>query len=282
VKRDNDVCGGDVLRRHATVGARGVGFVALGVRRHFGVHKRSKVWSNSESLWKDVTEKSPNNPRGLMNYGNTQMAKARYTVAEDYFMRALKMWPYYSYLHTNLGVLKGALSQPAEAEQYFKNGIAYGKTNPEAYYFYARWLHKQNRKAEATDMLKQALQVSPSHANAKKLLATVQNSSGGVGGKIPLETALEKAENNPTADNYLNLSLQYYRNKKYQQCIEVAQMALELQPDYAAAYNNICTAYNQLKEWEKAAEACQKALELKPDYELARNNLNWAVREMKK
>lgn len=35
----------------------------------YGTHERNKVWRTDETLWKDVTEKSPKNARGLMNYG---------------------------------------------------------------------------------------------------------------------------------------------------------------------------------------------------------------------
>ena len=34
-----------------------------------GTHERNRVWHDDESLWRDVVAKSPNNGRGLMNYG---------------------------------------------------------------------------------------------------------------------------------------------------------------------------------------------------------------------
>ena len=42
----------------------------------YATFQRNKVWNTEETLWRDVTIKSPRNPRGLMNYGNTLMAKA--------------------------------------------------------------------------------------------------------------------------------------------------------------------------------------------------------------
>ena len=41
----------------------------------YATFQRNKVWNTEETLWRDVTIKSPRNPRGLMNYGNTLMAK---------------------------------------------------------------------------------------------------------------------------------------------------------------------------------------------------------------
>jgi tetratricopeptide (TPR) repeat protein len=62
----------------------------------------------------------------------------------------------------------------------------------------------------------------------------------------------------------------------YEKCIQAAQTALELKPDYAPAFNNICSALNMLGRYDSAIEACQSALHIDPDFELARGNLNWA------
>jgi len=43
-----------------------------------GTFLRNKVWNDAETLWKDVTVKSPNNGRGQMNYGLSLMAKGDY------------------------------------------------------------------------------------------------------------------------------------------------------------------------------------------------------------
>ena len=34
----------------------------------YGTHQRNQIWSSSESLWLDVTRKSPNNGRGQVQY----------------------------------------------------------------------------------------------------------------------------------------------------------------------------------------------------------------------
>src|SRR6185295_9658913 len=59
-----------------------------------GTHQRNVVWRNEESLWRDVTVKSPQNGRGLMNYGLTLMAKSDYEGALDYFHRAQRFVPF--------------------------------------------------------------------------------------------------------------------------------------------------------------------------------------------
>ena len=106
----------------------------------YGTYQRNQVWSSPESLWYDATIKSPGNGRALMNYGLTQMAKGKYDVALDYYQRALQLLPNYALLHTNLGIVYGAMKQPAEAERYFKRALQLEQNSPQLSYYYARWL----------------------------------------------------------------------------------------------------------------------------------------------
>ena len=94
--------------------------------------------------------------------------------------------------------------------------------------------------------------------------------------KDNLQIAIETAEQNRTPDNYLTLSLRYYEAGQFEKCIEAAEKALEMQPEFAAAYNNICAAYNELQLWDRGIEACTQALEIDPEFQLAKNNLEWA------
>ena len=73
-----------------------------------GTHERNKVWSSTESLWYDVTIKSPNNGRGLMNYGLSLMAKGDYDNAEVYFIQAHEKSPNWYTVKINLAILYGA------------------------------------------------------------------------------------------------------------------------------------------------------------------------------
>ena len=96
------------------------------------------------------------------------------------------------------------------------------------------------------------------------------------GKKSQLMVNEEDAAKNPTPENYLNLSLQYYNAGEYQKCIDACNEALKLKPNFSEAYNNICTAYNAMKMWDKAIEACQKSLQCNPNNEYAKGNLKVA------
>lgn len=267
----------------------------------FGTYKRNIIWDNDESLWHDVTVKSPNNARGWMNYGLSLMAKAQYADAEKCFNKTLSIWPYYSYCHVNMGILKSAIGNPDVAEQFFRQGISYGNMNPEAYYYYAEFLNRNKRSDEAIALLKKGLEISPAHSYTRTLLMSIYadkyqwkelrqlaeetlkilpGDAGaqyylelGINGKTKLKQALELAEKNPSPENYLSLSLEYYNEFEYDNCILAAEQSLKLKPGYADAYNNIGSAYNQMGKFEEAEKALNKALQINPGYQLAKNNI---------
>ena len=106
----------------------------------YGTYQRNKVWKTEETLWRDVSEKSPGNGRGLMNYGLALMAKGDYADAEKYFLKALNLNPNYATLQINLGVLNAATGNTVQAEDFFKKAVSLQPRDPEAYFYYATLL----------------------------------------------------------------------------------------------------------------------------------------------
>jgi len=271
----------------------------------YGTHQRNKVWNTEESLWQDVTIKSPKNGRGLMNYGLSKMRKGDYASAENYFFKALPLLPYYSFLHVNIGVLKNATGDKTTAETYFKNAVQYGNGYPDTWFFYGKFLFEQARYNEAIPNLEKAIELAPAHLSARSLLMNAYNQMQAWDKlKILAQNTLQiipdnpealaflkmgeeknnavlinesDITNNPSAEKYLTLSLQYYNSKDYGKCIDAAKQALKLKPNYAEAYNNIGSAYNMLQQYDNAIEALQKALAINPNYDLAKNNLLLAL-----
>lgn len=234
----------------------------------YATFERNNIWNTEETLWRDVTIKSPRNPRGLMNYGNTLMTKGDLNGALGYFHRALALAPQYSVLLINLAIAEDATKQDAAAGQHFKDALRLAPASPDSYTYYARHLLSHSRAEEARGFLHSALELSPTDLTARELLAQAER-----------ETSNQPATQ--TAESYLTLSLRRYGEKRYAESIVACRAALELRPDYAEAWNNICAAYNKLGCYEQAAAAGEQALRYKPDLQLARNNLQYA-RDMAK
>src|SRR5262249_39193021 len=60
-----------------------------------GTHVRNEVWRSDESLWADVTRKSPGNGRAWMNYGLALMAHGDGLRAKSAFEHAATLTPNY-------------------------------------------------------------------------------------------------------------------------------------------------------------------------------------------
>jgi hypothetical protein len=111
-----------------------------------GVWNRNKVWSTEESLWADVTIKSPRNGRGWMNYGLTFMKRGQYQVAERMFYMAYPLTPNYWALETNMGILAGAMGKDQVAMDHFNKALVLSPENKQVRWWVNRWLVKRGER----------------------------------------------------------------------------------------------------------------------------------------
>jgi len=91
------------------------------------------------------------------------------------------------------------------------------------------------------------------------------------GGKVWSERACE----------WYNKGLDFGKSGKYEKAIECFDKAIELNPNFAWAYNNRGTAHYYLKEYEKAVEDYNKAIELDPKDTRAYDNRELALSKLK-
>lgn len=261
----------------------------------YGTYQRNEVWRTEESLWLDVTIKSPKNGRGMMNYGLSQMSKGNYEVAYKYFLKAEELTPFYSYVFINKAICLNAMGKDKSiVEQNFKRAIELNPNHYNGYHFYGDWLLNNGRYKEAIEMLTKAVQLSPNFIDARHRLMTayamVEDYSNL---KILAEQTLAMAPNDPVALKYINVSsnqveikdenfyinkgLSYYNLGNYEEAINVWKEILKINPQSAIAYNNIGSAYNMMKRWDEAIPYFYKALEINPEFQLAKNNLQVAL-----
>ncbi len=270
-----------------------VGACAALLALAIGVHLRNRVWHSEETLWKDVTEKSPENGRGWMNYGLALMGRGAYADARRCYEQALKLAPQYGYAYINLAILQSVTGDPDDAERNFRLGLLFAPGEPSFRFFFARWLDSVGRSSEAVSLLREALAMSPAQSAARQLLlqilarqhrwtevADAARDALRIRSDDPtalalLQSAQANSANPEGADPaaLVEHSLSLYRVRDFEGVIRACDDAIAIKPDYAEAHNNKCAALNELKRYREAAEACEAALRIRPDFELARNNL---------
>lgn len=267
---------------------------AIAIAAHAaGTWQRNKVWLNDETLWADVAAKSPENGRGLMNYGLSQMARGRYVEARDLFDRAGVLLPNYSFLEVNLGVVMNAMKNPAEAERHFQRSLALEEGQPVAHRLYARFLLDNSRGLEAIGQLQRALQLSPGELESRHMLMAIYAARDDqaslqslvaetlrLTGTDPDALAYSRglAPFKPPTDDYLgwfNTGFSFTKAERHLDAATMYRVALRRDSSQAEAWNNLGWTLGKLGFLEDAEAPLRRAIALKPDFALARNNLAW-------
>jgi tetratricopeptide (TPR) repeat protein len=273
-----------------------------------GTHIRNQVWRTEESLWQDVTIKSPKNARGMMNYGLSFLARREYAMALSYLERAESLDPTYGPVEANLGVALGGLDRNQEAEQHFRRAVELAPDLAEPYIFYGRWLIERNRLPESQALLEAAIRKNRLSFPARDLLGQVYSRQGNrqaatqlqydtvkvtFGEDVARRYMAELAERQKQAqaakfppgmkpEELVNLSAQFCNQGNYADCLGAAQKALDLRPGYAEAYNNMAAAYLSTGHWDEGIQAAKQAIQSKPNYAAARSNLDWGLSQKAK
>jgi hypothetical protein len=126
-----------------------------------GVHARNGVWRTDESLWRDATLKSPENPRAWMNYGVALTARGDYAGSVDACERALVLAPEYTLVHVNLGIGYAGVNRQADAEREFLTAQRLAPDDWRTHLYYAQWLERERRVSDARRELDRARTLNP-------------------------------------------------------------------------------------------------------------------------
>jgi protein O-mannosyl-transferase len=288
-------------RLAAAIAAAAVALVLL-VALGWGTYRRNAVWESEATLWSDVMAKSPLNGLGFMNFGLTRIAQEDPLSAISYFVRGEALSPRDPDIEINLARAYDKLSRTAEAETHFKRAIADGPSYSPAYSAYSQWLLSQGAVAAGMDMARKALGLDPYDLTAHRTVLDViaqqhqwidlkraatetlhfyPNDADGIRALMVAQTGIDQvipaektAGQEPSVDHYLFLSVQYFENQRYEDCIRAAREALKIDPNLGEAYANIATAYHTMGRTDEAIAALQQEVRINPNLRSATRNLN--------
>jgi tetratricopeptide (TPR) repeat protein len=283
------------VRRAAGAGTRGTRIAvaaAIVVLAALAVStwSRNRIWKTEETLWRDVTEKSPANGRGLMNYGLTRMRQGDFAAARASFARAAALLPNYSTLEINRGIVEGALGQRAGAEAHFRRALELAP-DAEGHFFYARWLAETGRGPEAVAHLRSAIAISRGYVDARHLLMRLASAAGDeltlvatAGDTLALdpgdaEAAAYARGDSPMAARApisaaaMSAGLAALSAGRHDEAAELFRQAVRVDPRSADGWNNRGWAQFQLGFPAAAAASFERALAIDPASERVRNNL---------
>lgn len=252
--------------------------VIVAVALAYGTRIRNRAWLTEETLWRDVTEKSPRNGRGWMNYGLTQMEVGRYAAAKTAFDHAAQFSPNYSTLEINRGIVAAALGQQDEAERYLTRALTLS-ADRNSHFYYGRWLLQHGRGMEAESHLAESARLAPTWMPPRTMALEVAIARGDTARAASLAAAIRAID--PTAsidarcDSYSTcfaLGWAATQANRHAEAAVAYRAAVRYSPT-ALACNNIGWSLQSLGFRDDAATAYKAALEVDPQFTRARNNL---------
>jgi Flp pilus assembly protein TadD len=266
-----------------------------------GVHLRNRVWQTPESLWADVTEKSPGNGRAWMNYGVALMARGTADPARRAFLRAQQLTPTYPFVEVNLGVLEGWVGDGIAAERHFRRALELGPADPTSYEFYASWLVKQGRAPEAIPLLETAVRLAPGGAQPRARLMELHAARGDGAATavvarelLALEPANARARalaSGAPADAasgrdgpaWVKLGTEAGAKGELVESALAYRAALALEPERYDALNNLGWTLGKLGFFGEAIPVLERAVRAGKDQDaaLAQGNLEWVRRNVR-
>ena len=253
----------------------------------YGTHVRNRAWKSEETLWLDVTQKSPGNGRGWMNYGLTQMEVGRYAEAKAAFDRAAGLTPSYGTLAVNRGIVAAALGDSAGAERHFVHALELG-ADRNAHFYYARWLAQVGRPAESFQHLADSARLAPSWIPPRRLAMQLAAVRGDVSAARQLAQSILSIDPTDAEAAAVARDGADFRCGTYRRCFDEGwtfgsknkQVEAALRYRAAAHYtptalalNNFGWSLQSLGFTSEAAAAYRAALAADPSFARASNNL---------
>ncbi len=250
-----------------------------------GTRQRNRVWRTEESLWHDVTVKSPANGRGWTNYAIVLMARHDYPAAIACLERAKVCRPGDPSAEVNLAIASSGVGRDEEARRHFQNALALAPDDEAPDIQYGSWLRKKGRLEEAQARFTAALRKNPLSFAACDRLAQIYRDQGNrraaeeiVDEGVQLAWNGSARSGAPAAQALRELAAAYCKDGDYDGCLLLARKALELEPGSAEACDSMAVAYLYLERWDEGIQAARQALQLKPNYRDAKDHLAWGLR----
>lgn len=228
-----------------------------------GTAYHAKGWYvEAEQCFQEAVKADPRHAAALENLASALRAQRKWKEARNVFLRTLQL-RVGSGFRRIFGLRGSARATPAPAA---------ASTASDALYVEARSQMKQGDRASAHENLEQLLAIEPDNAAAHHLLGVLLKGRGETNAALPhLERAVALRSSVP--DFRVDLGNAYIALKQYAKALECFQIALLLDPEYAAAAANIAKVLYDLGHYKKAEEGYRESLRMDPELAAVQVNL---------
>ncbi|OGR05325.1 MAG: hypothetical protein A2511_01070 [Deltaproteobacteria bacterium RIFOXYD12_FULL_50_9] len=228
-----------------------------------GTWIRNNDWHTEISLWTDVTQKSPNLPRGYNNLGKAESSQGKIQSAIQNFQKAISLDPRIGYTYFNMGVAYDLINKQPEALAAFstalgKKEVYFAKVHNSLGITYRKMGNFQKAMQEA----RIALQIDPDMLESLVTIGICYESMGQPTKAIAIfEQAA--AKDLDSVDLYNSWAISLTTLGMFDQAISKLKHALTLMPRHFESNYNLGVVYSQKGMIAEAEQQIAHALSLK-------------------
>jgi tetratricopeptide (TPR) repeat protein len=201
-------------------------------------YDRNQIWKDEETVWADVTGKSPGKARGYNNLGKAYSDRGFIDKALQEYKKGVRVNPSVARIHYNIGTAYAKQGRTDEAIEKFMVAVSLKPYLKEAHYNLGLAYSKKGMIDEAIEEYKLALRSKPDFIEALN-----------------------------------NLGAVYYKQGRMDEAIESLKKVTTLAPRTKKAHYNLGLAYKRKGLKDEAIREFKEVLKLNPQDEKARKIL---------
>ena len=243
----------------------------------YATRQRNRDYYSSATMWADVRDKRPNNPRAHLGVGVQMHKEKRFDEAVECFRRARDIHYAYSDVHYNLAVALAARGDRVEAYQSYREAIRINSRRLEYSVSFVKTLVEDNRIDQAIRVLDDAVRDRPGATRLYDEAAELLFSRGNMDGAIAVLRRIIQISPQ-RAQPHINLGHALSNLDDLTGAAAAYEAAVRLDPDNASSYIHAAGALGRLGQFDRAIQALQQAIEINPNLAEAYYNLGWALR----
>ena len=233
---------------------------------------RTVVWHSGCELWKDTVAKVPAHVAARNNLGMCLLEREEFEEAEQEFRTALALEIGHANAWNNLGMLLMRMERAPEARDALARAIVLEPDNPTTHRNLGKIYHELRHPAASEQHLRRSLELDPEAPVTYSVLGFLLAEQGrGTEGEDVLRTGLAIRETPGLLNNLAWLLVEQGRTDEG---LVHARRAVELHPEFAAAWDTLGVALARTGSDDEAREAFETALRINPELDATRTHLS--------
>jgi tetratricopeptide (TPR) repeat protein len=204
-----------------------------------GTLRRSSVYADQETLWRDTARKNPTAWLAHNNLGYFLERAGRVEAAAAEYREAIRLKPDYADAHNNLGVALTKLGQISAAMEQYQQALKFRPDYAQAHHNLGIALWQIGKLEDSIRHYEEALKIKPDYVEAHDNLAVALAQAG-----------------------RLDDAIQHW------------QQALRSDPGYAQAHYNLALTFERLGRAAEATAHYRQALRIRPGFTEAQIGLS--------